>query len=182
MCIKVMTVSKVGDRLKESLPLGRGEQKALAHRAGVTPETLNRILSGVIKEPGFETIAKIARVSGLDMNRLIAETGEPQIVESLMAEMISAGDRRRLQEFVSWIAARFGIVTDGQEFINSLHQQGSGAGAPATASRPDTEGALSDALMGVPPPGAETDRIDSDGGRKAEEAPRGVGENSKRNG
>lgn len=117
-------VSRIGDRLRESIPTARGEQKALAHKAGVTPETLNRILSGSIKEPGFETVAKIARAAGLDVNRLIAETGEPQMASSLVTEMISLGDRRRMQELADWLAVRFGIIA----------AQGVETAAPATTS------------------------------------------------
>lgn len=111
MGFNVGTVSRIGDRLKEVLPSARGEQKALAHRAGLTPETLNRVLTGATKEPGFETIAKICRAAGLDVNRLIAETtSEPQVVASMAAEMIQLPDRRRFQELADWLASRFGVV------------------------------------------------------------------------
>lgn len=102
-------VSRVGNRIRAAIPDERGEQKALAHRAGVTPETLSRILSGVIKEPGFETIARIARAAGLDMNRLVAESGDPVQVSAMAREMITLADRRRLQDFADWLGVRFGI-------------------------------------------------------------------------
>jgi transcriptional regulator with XRE-family HTH domain len=108
----VSGVSKIGDYLKGVLPTGWGEQTALAHRAGITPEALNRVLSGKTKEPGFETIAKVARAAGLDLNRVIAETADGAQVSSLVADLLSIRDRRRLTEFATWMHDRFEIKAE----------------------------------------------------------------------
>jgi transcriptional regulator with XRE-family HTH domain len=102
-------VSRIGDLLRAAIPDARGEQKALAYKAGVTPEALNRILTGATKEPGFETIAKIARAAGLDMNRLAVEEGEVPRASSLAADLLSLSDRRQLVRHAEWLRARFGL-------------------------------------------------------------------------
>jgi len=64
-------MSRVGNRLRALIPASRGEQKALAYRAGVRPETLNKILTGKTKEPGFETVVKLLGALNIQIDALI---------------------------------------------------------------------------------------------------------------
>jgi transcriptional regulator with XRE-family HTH domain len=96
------------------------EQKALANKAGITEETLSRILNDVTKDPGFETIAKIARAAMLDMNRVIAETADdtpPAVASSLVADLLTLRDRRRLTDFATFLLERFSIAPTQEEVL-----------------------------------------------------------------
>jgi DNA-binding phage protein len=51
-------------RLRKAIDLTRRSQASIALQAGVTPETLSRVLSGVHAQPAFETVVSIIYAAG----------------------------------------------------------------------------------------------------------------------
>ena len=106
-------MSKIGERLKACISLGWGEQKALALRAGVSPENFNKVLTGMTKDPGFELVARIARAAGISLDELYDEEAFPPTARA-SADQISRADRKKLRdmhdrlgEMHDWIETRF---------------------------------------------------------------------------
>jgi SOS-response transcriptional repressor LexA len=111
----VPVVSVVGERLRDLIPTDRGEQVSVAYRAGVTPEALNKILRGRTKEPGFETIAKIARALGVSLDLLYSDTELPAAPHRAVPDAISELDRRRISAFVGWASSRFALQATSED-------------------------------------------------------------------
>lgn len=65
-------VNKLGKRIKE-LRMQRGwSQDALARKADIPYTTLTKVETGVIKKPSVYTVAKIAKIFGLPIDKLLA--------------------------------------------------------------------------------------------------------------
>ncbi|QOD05169.1 helix-turn-helix domain-containing protein [Pseudarthrobacter sp. BIM B-2242] len=71
---------QLGQRLGSLLRHARGERSMLeiALDARVSPETLRKIETGRIATPAFPTIAAIAEVLGLSLDRVWAEINHPE--------------------------------------------------------------------------------------------------------
>jgi SOS-response transcriptional repressor LexA len=63
------------ERLRAVVSGSGRKQSAIAADAGIAPETLSRILNGVIAEPGIETFAAIVHASGETVGALLGERG-----------------------------------------------------------------------------------------------------------
>jgi len=61
------------ERLRAAVDASGRTQNAIAVMAGVTPETLSRVLSGVHAQPAFETVVRIAHAVGESVGTLLDE-------------------------------------------------------------------------------------------------------------
>jgi transcriptional regulator with XRE-family HTH domain len=73
--IRLQYVSIVSwrERLRAAIDASGRRQNAIAASAGVTPETLSRVLSGVHAQPAFETVVRIAHAVGESVGTLLDE-------------------------------------------------------------------------------------------------------------
>jgi transcriptional regulator with XRE-family HTH domain len=56
----------VSDQFKEAVKLYKGRQYEIAHKAGIHPSVLSRIVCGIDKtEPGDLRVLRVAKVLGL---------------------------------------------------------------------------------------------------------------------
>jgi len=60
-------------RLRAAVDASGRTQNAIAASAGVSPETLSRVLSGVHVQPAFETVVRIAHAVGENVGTLLDE-------------------------------------------------------------------------------------------------------------
>lgn len=65
------------ERLRRAINSTRRSQESIALQAGVSPETLSRVLTGVHAQPGFETVVKIAHATGESVGWILGETQAP---------------------------------------------------------------------------------------------------------
>jgi len=84
-------------RLIHAIDLSRRTQASIAEQAGVSPETLSRVIHGVHAQPGFETVVKIIHAAGESVGWLLRE---PQT-------FLSADDSARMREFIDFLESRF---------------------------------------------------------------------------
>jgi SOS-response transcriptional repressor LexA len=61
------------ERLRAAINASGRTQNAIAASAGVTPETLSRVLNGVHAQPAFETVVRIAHAVGENVGSLLDE-------------------------------------------------------------------------------------------------------------
>jgi len=61
------------ERLRYAVAQSREKHSLIARDAGVTPETLSRILNKHDQRPGLETVAKIAHAVGVSVGWLLGE-------------------------------------------------------------------------------------------------------------
>jgi SOS-response transcriptional repressor LexA len=61
------------ERLRVAVDASGRTQNAIATSAGVSPETLSRVLSGVHAQPAFETVVRIAHAVGENVGTLLDE-------------------------------------------------------------------------------------------------------------
>lgn len=61
------------ERLRAAVDASGRRQNAIAETAGVTPETLSRVLSGVHAQPAFETVVRLAHAVGESVGTLLDE-------------------------------------------------------------------------------------------------------------
>jgi transcriptional regulator with XRE-family HTH domain len=61
------------ERLRAAVDASGRRQNAIAASAGVSPETLSRVLSGVHAQPAFETVVRIAHAVGESVGTLLDE-------------------------------------------------------------------------------------------------------------
>ncbi|WP_408058513.1 helix-turn-helix domain-containing protein [Undibacterium curvum] len=88
------------------------DQSRFAREAGVSTTTLNRILSGAIKQPSAIVMAKIAKRGGVSFNWLILGDGDESDHNVMRARIISHQESILIDHFRS-ISAR------GRELILS---------------------------------------------------------------
>ncbi|RBY86985.1 helix-turn-helix domain-containing protein [Blastococcus sp. TF02A-26] len=76
-----------GRRLGALLRAARGERSPaeVAAASGVSPEALRKIESGRVPTPAFFTVAALARVLDVPLDRLVAELSEPVAGRALSA-------------------------------------------------------------------------------------------------
>ena len=80
-------------RLRTAIESSGRKQSAIAADAGVTPETLSRILHSVHVSPAFETIVRIVHAANENVGWILEERGFP----------LSATDRRELAAVVEFL-------------------------------------------------------------------------------
>ena len=128
-------MSVVGDKLRAIVSKSWGAQRLLAEKAGVSPEALSKILSGATKEPGFETIARLARAAGISLDEL--HDGEELPVMKLRREpSLSKAERRKLVEMGAWLTAHFSkgaVAAAGSSLANDSPEPANVATFPEPA-------------------------------------------------
>ena len=65
----------MGEVLKELRERAALSQSTLARKIGITQAQMSRLESGDRKDPGFETIARIARVTGASLDQIALDAG-----------------------------------------------------------------------------------------------------------
>jgi phage repressor protein C with HTH and peptisase S24 domain len=86
------------ERLRAAVDASGRKQSAIAEQAGVAPETLSRVLSGVHAQPSFDTIVRIAHSVGENVGTLI---GEP-------AFLLDAEQRADVRRVIEYLEAAVG--------------------------------------------------------------------------
>lgn len=66
-----MELENIGKKIREYRNEKGWSQEELARRAEIPFTTLNKIESGVIKNPSIEKVAKIARALGVQIEKLL---------------------------------------------------------------------------------------------------------------
>jgi transcriptional regulator with XRE-family HTH domain len=84
-------------RLTHAIDLPRRTQASIAEQAGVSPETLCRVLNGRHARPQFETVVRIVHATGESVGWLLRE---PQT-------FLSTDDSARMREFIDFLESRF---------------------------------------------------------------------------
>jgi transcriptional regulator with XRE-family HTH domain len=84
-------------RLTHAIDCSRRTQASIAEQAGVTPETLSRVIHGVHAQPGFETVVRIIHATGESVGWLLRE---PQT-------FLSADDSARMREIIDFLESSF---------------------------------------------------------------------------
>lgn len=91
---------------------GVADQSQFAREAEIPATTLNRILSGAIKQPSATIMAKIAKRGGVSFNWLVLGDGDESDISVMRARIISQQESILIDNFRS-ISAR------GRELILS---------------------------------------------------------------
>jgi len=84
-------------RLTRAIELSRRTQASIAEQAGVSPETLCRVLNGRHAQPQFETVVRIIHATGESVGWLLRE---PQT-------FLSADDSARMREIIDFLELSF---------------------------------------------------------------------------
>lgn len=70
------SVVAIGERLDEFRRRAGWSQADLARKLDMLPQSLNKILKGHVRDPGFETVARIATVIGVSLDELMRSEAE----------------------------------------------------------------------------------------------------------
>ncbi|HSY52669.1 MAG TPA: helix-turn-helix transcriptional regulator [Thermoanaerobaculia bacterium] len=84
-------------RLTRAIDLSRRTQASIAAQAGITPETLSRVIRGVHAQPQFETVVRIIHATGETVGWILRE---PQT-------FVSADDSARMREVIDFLESSF---------------------------------------------------------------------------
>jgi transcriptional regulator with XRE-family HTH domain len=84
-------------RLRHAIDLSRRKQASIAEQAGVTPETLSRVIHGIHAQPQFETVVAIIHATGESVGWILRE---PQT-------FLSADDSARMREVIDFLESSF---------------------------------------------------------------------------
>ena len=84
-------------RLTRAIDRSRRTQAAIALQAGVSPETLSRVIHGIHKQPGFETVVSVIYAAGESVGWFLRE---PQT-------FLSADDRAHMREVIDFLESTF---------------------------------------------------------------------------
>lgn len=100
------------ERLRAAIDASGRTQNAIAASAGVSPETLSRVLSGVHAQPAFETIVRIAHAVGENVGTLLDEP----------AFFLDGEQRAEVRRVVSYLnsAIRMSPAIDVQSAPNAV--------------------------------------------------------------
>ena len=85
------------ERLRLAVELTGRRRCAIAEDAGVTPETLSRVLSGVHAQPSFETVVRIVHATGEHVGWILREP----------RSRLTDDDRIVMREIVEFLDSRF---------------------------------------------------------------------------
>jgi len=100
------------ERLRVAIDASGRTQNAIAASAGVSPETLSRVLSGVHAQPAFETVVRIAHAVGESVGTLLDEP----------AFFLDGEQRAEVRRVVNYLnaAIRMPPAIDGQPTPNAV--------------------------------------------------------------
>jgi SOS-response transcriptional repressor LexA len=103
------------ERLRAAIDASGRRQNAIAESAGVTPETLSRVLSGIHAQPAFETVVRITHALGESVGTLLDEP----------AFSLNAEQRAELRRVLGYLAAavRLSPAIDALSSANAVAQR-----------------------------------------------------------
>jgi len=84
-------------RLTHAIDLTRRTQTSIAEQAGVSQETLSRIIHGIHTDPRFETVVRIVHATGETVGWLLRE---PQT-------FLSTDDSAQMRQFIDFLESNF---------------------------------------------------------------------------
>ena len=84
-------------RLTHAIDLSRRKQVSIAEQAGVSPETLSRIIRGTNAQPRFETVVALIHATGETVGWILRE---PQT-------FLSTDDSARMREVIDFLESSF---------------------------------------------------------------------------
>ncbi len=102
------------ERLRAAVDASGRTQNAIAATAGVTPETLSRVLSGVHAQPAFETVVRLAHAVGESVGTLLDEP----------AFVLDAEQRAEVRRVIDYLRAAVRTsVIEAQSAPNAIVQR-----------------------------------------------------------
>ena len=103
------------ERLRVAIDASGRRQNAIADSAGVTQETLSRVLSGIHAQPAFDTVVRITHALGENVGTLLDEP----------AFSLDAGQRDELRRVLGYLAAavRLSPAIDALSTPNAVAQR-----------------------------------------------------------
>ena len=103
------------ERLRAAIDASGRRQNAIAESAGVTPETLSRVLSGIHAQPAFDTVVRITHALGENVGTLLNEP----------AFSLDAEQRTELRRVLGYLAAavRLSPAIDALSTANAVAQR-----------------------------------------------------------
>lgn len=103
------------ERLRAAVDASGRTQNAIAAIAGVTPETLSRVLSGVHAQPAFDTVVRIAHAVGESIGTLLDEP----------AFVLNAEQRAEVRRVIDYLqsAVRTSPVIEAISAPNAIAQR-----------------------------------------------------------
>jgi SOS-response transcriptional repressor LexA len=103
------------ERLRAAIDASGRRQNAIAASAGVSPETLSRVLSGIHAQPAFDTVVRIAHALGENVGTLLDEP----------AFSLSAEQRAEVRRVVGYLASavRLSPAIDALSSANAVAQR-----------------------------------------------------------
>jgi SOS-response transcriptional repressor LexA len=103
------------ERLRAAVDASGRTQNAIAASAGVTPETLSRVLSGVHAQPAFDTVVRIAHAVGESVGTLLDEP----------AFVLDGEQRSEIRRVIGYLhaAVRTSPVIDALSAPNAIAQR-----------------------------------------------------------
>jgi phage repressor protein C with HTH and peptisase S24 domain len=103
------------ERLRAAVDASGRTQNAIAAAAGVTPETLSRVLSGIHVQPAFDTVVRIAHAIGESVGTLLDEP----------AFVLDGEQRAEIRRVIGYLhaAVRTSPVIDALSVPNAVPQR-----------------------------------------------------------
>lgn len=103
------------DRLRAAIDASGRRQNAIAESAGVSPETLSRVLSGIHAQPAFDTVVRITHALKENVGTLLEEP----------AFSLDAEQRAELRRVLGYLAAavRLSPAIDALSSANAVAQR-----------------------------------------------------------
>jgi SOS-response transcriptional repressor LexA len=110
------------ERLRAAIDANGRRQNAIAESAGVTPETLSRVLSGIHAQPAFDTVVRITHALGESIGTLLEEP----------AFSLDAEQRAELRRVIGYLA----VAVSQSPAIDALSSANAVAQRAAEVPRP----------------------------------------------
>jgi transcriptional regulator with XRE-family HTH domain len=103
------------ERLRAAVDASGRTQNAIAASAGVTPETLSRVLSGIHVQPAFDTVVRITHAIGESVGTLLEEP----------AFVLDGEQRAEIRRVIGYLhaAVRMSPVIDALSAPNAVEQR-----------------------------------------------------------
>ena len=103
------------ERLRAAVDASGRRQNAIAESAGVSPETLSRVLSGIHAQPAFDTVVRITHALKENVGTLLEEP----------AFSLDAEQRAELRRVLGYLAAavRLSPAIDALSSANAVEQR-----------------------------------------------------------
>lgn len=103
------------ERLRAAIDTSGRRQNAIAESAGVTPETLSRVISGIHAQPAFDTVVRITHALGENIGTLLDEP----------AFSLDADQRAELRRVLGYLSAavKLSPAIDALSSANAVEQR-----------------------------------------------------------